>query len=83
MKTRRENAVLKFAQKTLKNPRYADRWFPKRDIVQHTRANNPYIEEQAKGSRLYNSPLFSMRRLMNGSESDNVVDLSGIFNCPF
>ena len=48
LKERRENAFARFISKASKNAR-------------ETRSNNPYLEEQASGNRLYKSPLFTMR----------------------
>ena len=70
-------------KKALDNPKYGPRWFPKRDITRHTRANNPFLEEKACGNRLYNSPIFAMRRKLNDRQQDNVVDLSVLFNDPY
>ena len=48
-----------------------------------------YQEKFAKGDRLYNSPLFEMRRILNESEKEarreatEAIDLSDLFNQPW
>ena len=74
LKERRETAMLKFAQKTSKNPVYAH-WFkenpnPRRNSL---RFSKPYVEEMARSERLYNSPLFYFRRLLNGTPNEPPV----------
>ena len=79
LEERRSLAFRKFAEKTVKNPKYSDRWFPKRTIAHPTRHSNKFIEEQATGNRLCQSPIFAMRRMLNRrTEEDQVV-----FNDPF
>ena len=68
-----------FAEKTLKNVKYAPRWFPKRDLVRLNRNTSPFLEERAEGDRLYKSPLFAMRRYLNGNRVAEEVDLTGLF----
>ena len=80
---RREEALTKFALKTLKNPKYSNRWFPTRNIQRVNRETKPYLEEHAAGSRLYNSPIFEMRRRLNNSTSIDQIDITGVFNNPF
>ena len=83
LEERRTEALAKFAKKTSENPKYANTWFPQRNIRQHTRANNPFTEEIATGCRLYKSPVFAMRRLLNEGEEDNTADLTGLFSDPY
>ena len=66
----------------LKNPKYAKKWFPKKDIQRVNRHTTPFVEELAKGNRLYNSPVFAMRRILNGNQTSSEIDLTGIFNEP-
>ena len=68
LEERRSKAILKFAQKTAKNQQFYH-WFPKNPNRQSDRNSKPYLEELAKSSRLYNSPLFTMRRLLNENTS--------------
>ena len=78
---RREIAFKKFTSKTVKNQKY-EHWFPMRPIARITRSTSIYLEETAVGNRLYNSPIFSMRRLLNNTKSHEIVDMSGLFNNP-
>ena len=62
---RREELTDKFALKMSKNPRYSD-LFPLRPQQQlRVRNPKPYLELKANTARLYNSPLFYMRRRLN------------------
>ena len=81
LKDRRIRAFEKFTSNTVKNPKY-QHWFPPRVIARHTRSNTQYKEETAVGNRLYNSPIFAMRRLLNNSDFPEIVDMSGLFNEP-
>ena len=66
LSTRRENAIQKFAVKTSLNPRFANKWFPKNENNNYnTRHPKIYKEFACKTSRLYNSPLYHMRRVLN------------------
>ena len=82
LKDRRERQFAKFAKKASENDKYKH-WFPKNPTERITRKTLVYKEEKATGNRLYNSPIFAMRRLLNNSQSplDN-VDLTGLFNMP-
>ena len=63
---RRQALVDKFIMKTVANPNYKDRWFPRRAIVDHNlRRDIYYKEEFAKSQRLYNAPIFYYRRRLN------------------
>ena len=63
---RRQALVDKFIIKTVANPNYKDRWFPRRAIVDHNlRRDIYYKEEFAKSQHLYNAPLFYYRRRLN------------------
>ena len=67
LRQRRTELCDKFAQKLLKNPRFAH-WFPLRRAARTSASRNPerYQEEYARCSRLVNSPVFYMRRRLNG-----------------
>ena len=67
LEERREEALLKFAKKAVEGP-YKD-WFPVRDSGRALRTGRKYVEEYARCDRLYNSPIFAMRRALN-RESD-------------
>ena len=73
-----------FARKTMDNPKYSARWFPKRPASEHSLRSQVLLQEEfAAGNRLFNSPIFFMRRLLNGRDQETVVDLTGVFNDPF
>ena len=55
----------KFAAKCLLNPRFSG-WFPKKQAARPTRSGETYQEFYARCDRLKNSPLFYMRRRLNG-----------------
>jgi hypothetical protein len=65
LKERREEAVEKFALKSV-GGKYSS-WFPPRD-TRLVRNGNRYREDYARCDRLKNSPLFYMRRVLNGRE---------------
>ena len=66
LEQRRKERIRKFAEKTVRNSRYSSRWFPRtQDGIHNIRAPKHYIEEHAKTDRLYKSPIFTMRRLLN------------------
>ena len=83
LKERRAKAFERFAFKTAKNEKYSH-WFPLKDNIRQTRSTAVYKEEKAVGNRLFNSPIFAMRRILNNSSSNysDQVDLTGIFNVP-
>ena len=83
MEDRRVDLFKKFKTKTSENLKYQD-WFPLKDSIRNVRRPRPYLEEKAKTERLYRSPIYAMRSLLN---NDNPVtidpeDLSGIYNIP-
>ena len=58
----------KFAASALKNERFSH-WFPKKTARSSSRAGKEvYLEKFARCSRLRNSPLYYMRRRLNGKE---------------
>ena len=81
LKDRRVSSFQKFTSKTIKNPKY-NHWFPERIVTRFTRSSAKYLEEKAVGNRLYNSPIFAMRRLLNNTETPEIIDMSGLFNLP-
>ena len=87
LSVRRQEAVRKFAQKTSENSFYSY-MFPKTDNARDLRSTKTFVEKFARSNRLYNSPLYYMRRLLNNtadSERNNnpmYVDLSHLFNAP-
>ena len=64
LEERRDKALLKFARKTAKNPQFSH-WFPRNVNRQSDRNARPFLEFQAQSKRLYKSPLYIMRRLLN------------------
>ena len=80
LEQRREKNLIKFAQKTLKNPKYGPHWFPERELIRRNRNTTPYLEETATGNRLYKSPVYAMRRILNGNHINEEIDLSGLFD---
>ena len=67
LRQRRIELCDKFAQKTANNPRF-HHWFPKNKPARKSRHSLPYREEFARCDRLKNSPLFYMRRRLNGKD---------------
>ena len=88
LKERRENAMLKFAKKAAKNPLYKH-LFPLNECERVNREQKTYKEELARTDRLYNSPVFAMRRALNNTPTNDrvndprLIDLSHLFNDPF
>ena len=64
LKQRREEATLKFAQKTANNPRFAG-WFQKRKTASRRTVEEEVIELPARTDRRKKSPLFHYRRVLN------------------
>ena len=77
-----------FADKLAKNDNYSD-LLPVNEQERFTRNRKQYKELHARTDRLYNSPLFAIRRLLNQTPASDRfnnpmhVDLSHIFNDPF
>ena len=67
LQARRNARSDRFAAKCLENPRYRD-WFPLQAIARPTRGSLKYKEMFARTKRLYNSPLYFMRRRLNGKQ---------------
>ena len=66
LKDRREALFQKFALKNENNPRFKDRWFPRRIQEAHdTRRPEKYLIEKTRTERLRTSALPSMRRFLN------------------
>ena len=83
MEDRRIELFKKFTIKTSENERYSS-WFPFKENLRETRKLRPYLEQKAKSERLYRSPLFAMRRLLNDKDPVKIdpKDLTGTFNKP-
>ena len=68
LRERRITQCDKFAAKCVASDRFSD-WFPKcMNRRSARRGGDVYKEEYARCNRLYNSPLFYMRRRLNGKE---------------
>ena len=68
LRSRRIQACDKFAKKCLGVPRFA-RWFPRRVSGRTgSRAKESFQEDYARCNRLRDSPIFYMRRRLNGKE---------------
>ena len=68
--TRRERFVRNFVKKSVNNPRFRRTWFPVREFEEDERilrGRKQYIEYNCRTERLYNSPLFAFRRLLNST----------------
>ena len=68
LRSRREELCDKFAAKCLKNPRF-QHWFPRKTTRRSSRAgpsSEVFLESKARCSRLANSPLYYLRRRLNG-----------------
>ena len=83
LEDRRKNAILKFAQKAQKNPVYSH-WFEEnqnpRRLTQ--RKSKKYVEKLAKTNRLYKSPVYTMRRLLNDDYEENLPETPTAFEIP-
>ena len=67
LEERRAAAFKKFTEKTVNRDQFSS-WFPRKNTHAYgLRSQNIYDEEYAHTERLYKSPLFSMRRLLNAS----------------
>ena len=65
LEERRIATLEKFTRKAAANPRL-EGWFPKHHVPQYGLRTIPtYEEEHATTDRLYRSPIFTMRRLLN------------------
>ena len=67
LRARRIDACDKFAMKCAESDRFSH-WFPLNNTTRRSRHTLPYKEEYARCDRLKNSPLFYMRRRLNGKE---------------
>ena len=66
LEERRKILFRNFAMKVYNSPRFKEAWLPERPFTGHDlRRQNILVEHQSKTTRLYNSPLFALRRLLN------------------
>ena len=71
----------KFAANSLKNQKY-QHWFPPNTNTRVGRHTHKYLEEKSTGNRLYNSPIYAMRRFLNHSEDRMSEDISNLWSIP-
>ena len=62
---RRKEAFKKFAASLASSDRYGNEWFPLKNTARSLRKEKKYEEFYARTDRLYNSPLYKMRRILN------------------
>ena len=67
LRARRIELTDKFARKAAASPRFCH-WFPKNTARRSARNTDTYVEFFAKNDRLKDSPLYYMRRRLNGKE---------------
>ena len=67
LRQRRVELCDRFAAKCLKNPRFVS-WFPQRTGRRGGRNSEQYLEAFARCDRLKNSPIYYMRRRLNGKQ---------------
>ena len=67
LQLRRENRIKKFVAKTIEtNPRFANKWFVRRPVVEtELRRRKPYVEKRARTERYRKSPLVHLQRVAN------------------
>lgn len=65
LKMRRDERGDRFAQRCLQNPRFST-WFPRHEPMRLTRNPLMFEEFKARTKRLFNSPLYHLRRRLNG-----------------
>ena len=67
LRDRRIEATDKFASKCADSDRFYE-WFPEVERQRTTRNRDTYVEQYARCDRLYYSPLYYMRRRLNGKQ---------------
>ena len=67
LRDRRIELVDKFSAKCVKSERFRS-WFPEKVAGRASRRSEKYLESFARCERLKNSPLYYMRRRLNGKE---------------
>ena len=78
LRARRIRLTDNFARKAAGDPRFCH-WFPLRVAARNTRSQEKYEEKYAKCDRLKNSPLFYMRRRLNGKEGKTYGERNRIY----
>ena len=71
LQERRQIALERFTRKAQANPLYSQ-WFEENENPRRgsQRFSKRYKEKMARTSRLYNSPVFTMRRILNGTPDE-------------
>ena len=78
LRERRIQACDKFAKKCLGSGRFS-KWFPVRTGRASARRGEVFTEEFARCDRLKNSPLFYMRRRLNGKDGKKYGERNKIY----
>ena len=78
LRERRIQHTDKFAQKAASDPRFCH-WFPRRTGRISARSTEIYEEKFAKCERLRNSPLYYMRRRLNGKEGKTYGERNRVY----
>ena len=66
LKDRRQAAIVRFTAKAMSNPKFADRWFNRReDVETDLRARRPYLVKRANTARYMKSPLLNIQKTAN------------------
>ena len=78
LRARRIELTDKFAQKCVSNPRFCH-WFPLKTGRVSARSSEKYQEFKSKTDRLFNSPVFYMRRRLNGKEGKKYGERNKIY----
>ena len=68
LRQRRIELCDKFALKASASERFGPVWFPRRESTRSTRRGDKFLETYARCDRLKQSPIFYMRRRLNGKE---------------
>ena len=83
LEDRRIKLFEKFTKKTAENQK-CNHWFPLKETMRDTRRPRPYLELKATTNRLYRSPIYAMRRLLNEKKpvEYDAMDMTGLYNKP-
>ena len=78
LRARRISLTDKFAAKCAASPRFCH-WFPLKEGRTSSRSGEKYLETKAKTDRLFNSPIFYMRRRLNGKEGKKYGERNKVY----
>ena len=76
LEERRVHACYSFASKMASSPKFQE-WFPRTDTDAagpNLRTKKLFVEEFARTDRLYHSPLFYMRRILNQDATQEITN---------